>query len=88
MLVFNHFFLSYYFLEFDEFISSIQDTYKNQLNERYRDNPSTHPDVDLDLLLEVGSFNGPDRNRVYGFSNITAENLWTTHGVSTVGCSY
>jgi hypothetical protein len=87
MLVFNHFFLSYYFLEFDEFISSIQDTYNNQLNERYRDDPSTHPDVDLDLWLKVSSFNGPDRNRECGFSNIMTENLWTTHGASTVECS-
>jgi len=57
------------------------------LNERCRDDPSTHPDVDLDLWLKVRSFNGSDRNRVYRFSNITAKNLRTTHSASTIGCS-
>jgi hypothetical protein len=48
------FFLSYYLLEFDEFIFHFQETYNSWLNERYEDNPSTHPDIDPDLCLEVG----------------------------------
>jgi hypothetical protein len=30
---------------------------------------------------------GPDKNRVYGFSNTTAKNLWAARSVSTVGSS-
>jgi nitrogenase subunit NifH len=37
--------------------------------------------------MEVGSSGGPDKNRVYGLSNITAENLRVTRSVSTVGSS-
>jgi len=37
--------------------------------------------------MEVGSFGGPDKNRVYGLSNTTAENLRAAHSVSTVGIS-
>jgi hypothetical protein len=48
------FFLSYYLLKFDEFIFHFQETYNSWLNERYEDNPSTHPDIDPDLYLEVG----------------------------------
>jgi hypothetical protein len=55
------------------------------LRERYRDDPSTHPDFNPDLWMEVGSSGGPDKNWVYGLSNTTAENLWVTHSVSTVG---
>jgi hypothetical protein len=58
---FQPFFLVCYFLKFDEFIFSLQDTYNSRLNERYEDDPSTY----LDL----------DRNRVYGLCNIMAENL-------------
>jgi hypothetical protein len=58
----NIFFLSYYFLEFDEFIFSFDDTYNSQLRERYRDNPLTHPDIDPDLRLEVGSSSERDKN--------------------------
>jgi hypothetical protein len=36
--------------------------YNTRLKERYEDDPSTHPDLDLDLLLKVGSFGGTDRN--------------------------
>jgi len=57
------------------------------LKERYADDPSTHPNIDLDLWLEAGSSGGPDRNKMYGLSNTTIENLRTTHSVSTVGCS-
>jgi hypothetical protein len=37
--------------------------------------------------MEAGSSGGPDKNRVYGLSNTTAENLHSTHSVSTVGSS-
>jgi hypothetical protein len=55
-------FLSYYFLEFDEFIFSFQDTYNSRLKEKYENEPLTHPDLDPDLWLEVGSSGGPDKN--------------------------
>jgi hypothetical protein len=55
--------------------------------ERYENDPSTHPDFDLDLWMEVGSSGGPDKNQVYGLSNTMIENLWVTHSVSTVGSS-
>jgi hypothetical protein len=86
-LVFNYFFLSYYVLEFNQFIFSFNDKYNSQLNERYEDEPSTHPDIDLDLWLEGESFGGPNRNRVYGLFNTTTENLWTTRSASVIGCS-
>jgi hypothetical protein len=56
------FFLSYYFLEFDEFIFSFQDTYNNQFKEIYGNDPSTYPDIDPDLWLEAGLSGGPARN--------------------------
>jgi hypothetical protein len=37
--------------------------------------------------MEVGSSGGPDKNRVYGLSNTTVENLWSACSVSTVGSS-
>jgi len=37
--------------------------------------------------MEVGSSGGPDKNRVYELSNTTADNLWSTRSVSTVGSS-
>ena len=37
--------------------------------------------------MEVGSSGGPDKNRVYGLSNTTAENLRSARSVSTVGSS-
>jgi len=57
------------------------------LRERYRDNPSTHPDFDPNLWMEVGSSGGPDKNWVYRLSNTTTENLHSAHSVSTVGSS-
>jgi len=62
-------------------------TYNSQLREIYGDDPSTHPDFDLDLWMEVGSSSGPDKNWVYGLSNTTAENLRAACSVSTVGSS-
>lgn len=66
---------------------NFQETYNSRLRERYGDNPSTHPDFDLDLWMEAGSSDGPDKNRVYGLSNTTAENLRSARSVSTVGSS-
>jgi hypothetical protein len=57
------------------------------LRERYGDNPSTHPDFEPDLWMEVGSSGGPDKNQVYGLSNTMAGNLRSTRSVSTVGSS-
>jgi len=37
--------------------------------------------------MEVGSSGGPDKNRVYGLSNTTAENLRSARSVSTIGSS-
>jgi len=64
-----------------------QETYNNQLRERYGDDTLTHPEFDPDLWMEVGSSGGPDKNRVYGLSNTTADNLRSTRSVSTVGSS-
>ena len=69
------------------FFYYFQETYNNQLRERYGDNPSTYPDFDPDLWMEAGSSGGPDKNWVYGLSNTTAENLRSARSVSTVGSS-
>lgn len=53
----------------------------------YMQDPSTHPELDSDLLLEAGSTSGPDRNWVYGISNTTAKDKWTCCSVSTIGSS-
>jgi len=37
--------------------------------------------------METGSSGGPDKNRVYGLSNTTVENLRSARSVSTVGSS-
>jgi hypothetical protein len=80
-VVFNLFFLNLLFFEFSDFF--FQDTYNTWLKERYDDDPSTHPD----LWLEVGSSSGLNRNQVYDLSNTTTEFLCMTYSVSTVGCS-
>jgi hypothetical protein len=67
--------------------SNFKETYNSQLRDRYGDDPSTHPDFDLDLWMKVGSSGGPDKDRVYGLSNTTAENLQVARGISTVGSS-
>ena len=64
-----------------------QETYNNRLRERYEDDNLTHPEFDPDLWMEVGSSDGPDKNRVYGLSNITTDNLRSTRSVSSVGSS-
>jgi len=89
MFVQPFYFVSYYFywIEYDDFFFHFQETYNSQLRERYRDDPSTHPDFDSNLWMEVGSSSGPDKNRVYGISNTTAENLRVARSVSTVRSS-
>jgi len=57
------------------------------LRERYGDDPSTHPDFDPDLWMEVGSSGGTNKNRVYGLSNTTGENLRSARSVSTIESS-
>ena len=71
MFIHSFYFISYYFLELHMmiFLKKFQETYNSRLRERYGDNPSTHPDFDPDLWMEVGSSGGPDKNRVYGLSN-------------------
>ena len=79
--------LLFSWIAYDDFFLNFQETYNSRLRERYGDNPSTHPDFDPDLWMEVGSFGGSDKNRVYGLSNTTAENLRSALSVSTVGSS-
>ena len=69
------------------FLFYFQETYNNWLRERYEDDPTTHPEFDPDLWMEVGSSGGPDKNRVYGLFNSTIDNLWLAHSSSTVGSS-
>jgi hypothetical protein len=57
------------------------------LKERYGDEPTTHPEFDPDLWMEVGSSGGPDKNRVYGLSNTTADNLRSARSASTIRSS-
>jgi hypothetical protein len=64
-----------------------QKTFNSRLRERYGDDSSTHPDFDPDLWIEVGSFGGPDKIRLYRLSNTTAENLRAARSVSTIGSS-
>jgi hypothetical protein len=77
--------LLFSWIEFDDFLKKFQETYNSRLRERYGDDPSTHPDFDPDLWMEVGSSGGPETNQVYGLSNTMAENLWSARSVSTVG---
>jgi hypothetical protein len=57
------------------------------LRERYEDDPSSHPDFNPDLWMEVGSSGGPDKNQVYGLSNTTVEKLLSARSVLTDGSS-
>jgi 3-deoxy-D-manno-octulosonic-acid transferase len=89
MFVQSFYFVSHYFLELNMMIlkKKNQETYNSRLRERYGDDPSTHPDFDPDLWMEVRSSGGPEKNRVYNLSNTTAENLWSARSVSTVWSS-
>jgi hypothetical protein len=55
------------------FFINFQETYNSRLRERYGDDPLTHPDFDLDLWMEVGSFSGPRKNQVYELFNTTCK---------------
>jgi len=55
--------------------------------ERYENDPSTHSDFNSDLWMEVGSSGGPEKNRVYGLSNTTVEDLRSARSVSIIGSS-
>jgi len=79
--------LLFSWIEYDDFFFDFQETYNSRLGERYEDDPSTHPNFDPDLWMEVGSFGEPDKNWVYRLSNTTAENLRAANSVSTVGSS-
>ena len=85
----SFYFVSYYFLELNMmiFLKKFQETYNSRLRERYGNDPLTQQDFDPDLWMEVGSSGGPDKNRVYGLSNTTAEKLRSARSVSTVGSS-
>ena len=61
MLVFNRFFIKYNFLQFNDFFP-FHDAYNSCLKERYDDDHSTHPDMDSNLWLEVGSSGEPGIN--------------------------
>jgi len=89
MFVQPFYFVSYYvyWIENDDYFFYFQETYNNRLRERYGDDILTHPEFDPDLWMEVGLSGGPDKNRVYGLSNTTADNLWSTHTVLTIGSS-
>ena len=88
MFVISFYFVSYYFFELNMMIFfNFQETYNSRLRERYGNDPSTHPDFDQDLWMEVGSSDGPDKNWVSRLSNTKAENLRAARNVSTVGSS-
>jgi len=89
MFVQSFYFVNYYvyWIEYDDYLFYFQETYNNQLRERYEDDMLTHPEFDPDLWMEVRSLGGPDKNRVYRLSNTTADNLWSARSVSTVGSS-
>jgi len=89
MFVQPFYFVSYYFswIEYDYFFFHFQETYNSWLREKYEDDPSTHPNFDLDLWMEVWSSGGPDKNQVYGLSNTTAKNLRAARSISTIGSS-
>jgi hypothetical protein len=88
MFIQPFYFVSYYIycIEYDDYFF-FQETYNNRLRERYEDDILTHLEFDPDLWMEVGSSSGPDKNRVYGLSNTTADNLRSTRSVSIVGSS-
>jgi len=69
------------------FLKKNQETYNSRLRERYGGDPLTQPDFDPDLWMEVGLSGGPDKNRVYGLSNTTADKLRSARSVSTVRSS-
>jgi hypothetical protein len=79
--------LLFSWIEYDNFFFNFQETYNSRLRERYEDDLSTHSNFDPDLWMEVGSFGGPDKNKVYGLFNTTTKNLWAARSVSTIKSS-
>jgi hypothetical protein len=79
--------LLFSWIDFNDFIFYLQETYNSRLRERYGNDPSTHLNFDPDLWMEARSSGGPHRNRVYELSNTTVENLQTACSVSIVGSS-
>jgi hypothetical protein len=57
------------------------------LQERYKNDLSNHPELDLDFLLKAGLFDGFNRNQIYGISNTTTNDIWTNRSVLTAGSS-
>jgi hypothetical protein len=51
MFVQSFYFVSYYFLKLNMriFLKKFQKTYNSRLRERYKNDPSIHPDFDSDL---------------------------------------
>jgi hypothetical protein len=74
----------FFLIEFDDFSFYFQETYNSRLRERYEDDTLTHPNFDSDLWMEARSFDGHDKNWVYGLSNTTTENLRAARSVSTI----
>jgi hypothetical protein len=65
-----------------------QETYTTLLQERYKDDPSTHLKLNSDLWLDAGLFCGPDRNQVYDIANtMIEEDMQMGCSVLTVGSS-
>jgi hypothetical protein len=86
VLWFSTIFFNLLFTRIWLFYFYFHETYNSWLKKRHEDDPSIHPDFDLDLWLEARSFDGPNRNLVYELSNTTTENLWTARSVSIIRC--
>jgi len=67
--------ISYLKFFFFNLLIFFNETYNTRLQERYRDNLSTHPELDPELWLKVRLSGRPYRNQIYNISNITAEDL-------------
>jgi len=64
-----------------------QETYNTRLQEKYKNDPSNHPELNLDFLLEAGLFDGSNRNQIYGILNTTTNDIRTYRSVLTAGSS-
>jgi len=58
-----------------------QETYNTQLQERHKEDHLTFLELNLDLWLEVGLFGGPNKNKIYGISNTTTEDVRMSRNV-------
>ena len=63
-------------------------SYNSHSKDKSMDNILKNLDFDLDVWMETGLFNGPDRNWVYKPYNITIENLRPTSNVLITGISF